>query len=48
MGTAEFYAVVERSPAVADSLVVHVAAGPREGALVLFVVDRCRPTSPLS
>jgi acetoacetyl-CoA synthetase len=38
MGTAEFYAVVERSPAVRDSLVVHVGAGPREGALVLFVV----------
>jgi acetoacetyl-CoA synthetase len=38
MGTAEFYAVVERSPAVRDSLVVHVGAGPRAGALVLFVV----------
>jgi acetoacetyl-CoA synthetase len=38
MGTAEFYAVVERSPKVLDSLVVHVGTGPREGALVLFVV----------
>ena len=38
MGTAEFYAVVERSLAVRDSLVVHVGAGPRDGALVLFVV----------
>ena len=45
VGTAEFYAVVEGLPEIADSLVVHLDAGDR---LLLFVVlrdggrtDRC-------
>jgi acetoacetyl-CoA synthetase len=37
VGTAEFYAVVESMPEVADSLVVHLDAGDR---LLLFVVVR--------
>ena len=37
IGTAEFYAVVESDPEVADSLVVHLDAGDR---LILFVAIR--------
>ncbi|MBA2264656.1 MAG: acetoacetate--CoA ligase, partial [Chloroflexi bacterium] len=37
IGTAEFYAVVESDPAVADSLVVHLDTGDR---LLLFVALR--------
>lgn len=42
LGTAEFYAVVEALPAVADSLVVHLedAAEGGAGALLLFVALR--------
>ena len=39
LGTAEFYAVVEALPEVADSLVVHLEdAGGGPGELLLFVV----------
>jgi acetoacetyl-CoA synthetase len=47
MGTAEFYAVVEGLPEVADSLVVHVedpSGGP--GEVWLFVVDRHATGAP--
>jgi acetoacetyl-CoA synthetase len=44
MGTAEFYAVVERFPEVADSLVVHVEdPGGGPGELWLFVVADGEP-----
>jgi acetoacetyl-CoA synthetase len=45
LGTAEFYAVVESMPEIADSLVVHLedpAGGP--GELLLFVVLRTGAT----
>ena len=45
LGTAEFYAVVESLPEVADSLVVHLEdAGGGPGELLLFVVLRAPAT----
>ena len=40
MGTAEFYAVVEDVPEVAEALVVDTGGLGRDGALLLFVVTR--------
>ncbi len=40
MGTAEFYAVVEDVPEVAEALVVDTGGLGREGSLMLFVVTR--------
>ena len=45
MGTAEFYAVVEDLPEVAEALVVDTGGWGREGSLMLFVVTR--PGAPL-
>ncbi len=40
MGTAEFYAVVEELPEVAEALVIDTGALGRDGVLMLFVVTR--------